>query len=176
MSIRDQLLKAGLVSQDKARQAEVEARKQTHQTKKDKGMAAAEATRRAEERQRLEAEAERKRERDRQLNREREAHKKQKENAARVRQLIESHRLNDPNADIPYYLSIDGRRIRPVRVTQAQRKLLARGRLGVARNQDDEYDFPLLPRETALKVAEIDPQGLLLLHPESDGSAPEDAD
>jgi uncharacterized protein YaiL (DUF2058 family) len=174
MSLRDQLLKAGLVSQDKAKQVEAEARKQAHRAKKDKTVAAADAERQAEVRRQQQEEAERKRERDRRLNRERELEKKRREELARARQLIESYRLNEAGAELAYNFLADGRFVRRVRVTPQQQKQLAAGRLGIARNADDEYDFPLVPRETALKLAEIDPAHVLLLHPENDGRDEED--
>ena len=168
MSLRDQLLKAGLVSQEKAKKVESDARKHAHKTKKDKSLAAADTAQKAAERRRREAEEARKKERDRLLNLEREAEKQRQADLARVRQLIASHRLNDPGADIRYNFSADGRRIRFIRVTAQQHKRLAMGLIGIARNVGDDYDLSLIPRETALTVAELDPSSLLLLHPHSD--------
>jgi hypothetical protein len=174
MSLQEQLLKAGLVSAEKAKKLESESRKQAHQIRKNKTVA--EAARQEEERHRLETEAARKREHDRQLNREREAQKKLKEDMARARQLIDSRRLNAADADIPYNFVLDGRYIRSVRVTREQQRQLAMGRIGIVRNFDDEYDFPLIPRETALKLAELVPAGLLVLHPERNSSEAEEED
>ena len=168
MSLRDQLLKAGLVSQGKAKKVESDARKQAHKIKKDKSLAATETARKEAEQRSRKAEEARKKERDRLLNLEREAEKQHHADLARVRQLIASQRLNDPDADIRYNFSADGRRIRFVRVTAQQQNRLAMGLIGIARNADDEYDLPLIPRETALTVAKLDPDSLLLLHPHSD--------
>ena len=97
MSLRDELLKAGLASADKAKKLDSDARKQDHQRKKDKALAAEVAARQAEVRRQLEAEAAGKREADRRLNLEREAEKQRREQAIRARQLIDSHRLHvDP--------------------------------------------------------------------------------
>ncbi len=167
MSLRDQLLKSGLVSEDKARKAESDARKQRHRTKKDRTVAAAELARSEDEARRQEAYAARKREQDRALNKERDEQRRRREAAARVTQLIESNRLNEPDAPIPYNVVVDGRYVRSVRVTARQRKLLAMGQIGIARNDQNEYDFPLIPRRAALKLAEICPDRLLLLHPEA---------
>jgi uncharacterized protein YaiL (DUF2058 family) len=166
MSLQEQLLKAGLVSAEKAKKLESESRKQSHQARKNKTVAVAEAALQEEEKRRLEAEAARKREHDRQLNREREAQKKLKADMARARQLIEGRRLNAADANIPYNFLVDGRYIRSVRVTREQQRQLAMGRIGIVRNFDDEYDFLLVPRETALILAELVTAGLLLLHPE----------
>lgn len=176
MSLRDELLKAGLVSADQANKRDSDTRKQDHQRKKNQALATQEAARQAEARRRLEAEAARKRERDQQLNREREAEKKQRELAARVRQLIDGHRVNDPNAEIYYnFLDRDGRWIRAIRVTPAQRGGLALGRLAIARGDRHEFDYPLIPRETAAKLMDLVPERILVLHSESQNEDQEDA-
>ncbi|MFO1425192.1 MAG: DUF2058 family protein [Candidatus Competibacteraceae bacterium] len=175
MSLRDELLKAGLVSADKAKKLDSDGRKQDHQRKKNQALAVEDAARQAEARRQAEAEAARKREQDRRLNLEREAEKKQRELVARARQLIDSHRLNDSEAEILYnFLDSDGRWIRAIRVTPAQRKALAMGRLAIVRGDRNEFDFALIPRETALKLAEFMPERILLLHPESSGDETEE--
>lgn len=168
MSLRDELLKAGLVSTDRAKQLESSQRKQQHQRKKGQETAAQEAARQAEARRQLETEAARKREQDRQLNLEREAEKKARELAARARQLLDAHRLNDPEAQIFYnFLDRDGRWIRAIRVTPTQRRGLALGRLAILRGDRHPFDFPLVPRETAVKVAQLAAERVMVLHPES---------
>lgn len=167
MSLQEQLLKAGLVSATDLKKQEKETRKRLHESKKDKAVAATEANRKAEEQRRLEQELARKRDYDRQLNREREAQKKLKEEKVQARQLIVSHRLNDATAEIPYNF-IDGLFIRFVRVTPQQQIQLAKGRLGIVRSFESNYDFHLVPRETALKLADRFPDSILLLHPEGD--------
>ena len=62
MSLRDELLKAGLASADKAKKLDTDSRKQDHQRKKNKALAAEEAARQAEARRQAEAEAAHKRE------------------------------------------------------------------------------------------------------------------
>jgi len=167
MSLRDQLLKSGLVTKDKVKQVEADTRKHAHQAKKNKKLAAAEAAEQAQKRRLQTLEIERKRERDRQLNREREAEKKRREASARARQLMDGQRQNDAKAEIYYNFLADERIIRYIRVTPQQQKQLAMGRLGIARNPDNEFDYPLLPKETVLKLAEIDSAYVVVLHPES---------
>lgn len=174
MSLRDELLKAGLASADQAKKLDADARKYDHQCKKNKALAVAAAAKQAESRRQAEAEAAYRRERDRQLNLEREAEKQRREQAARAQQLIDSHRLNNPEAEILYnFLDSDGRWIRAIRVLPPQRKGLAMGRLAIVRGDRHEFDFPLVPREIALKLAEFASERVLLLHPESDGSEAE---
>ncbi|MCC9004518.1 MAG: DUF2058 family protein [Candidatus Competibacter sp.] len=173
MSLRDELLKAGLVSADKIKQLESDTRNQQHQRKKSKTLAAEETARQAEARRRAEAEAARKREQDRQLNQKRAAEKQRREEAARARQLIDGHRLNEPEAEQRYNFQ-DGRFVRSIRVTAAQRKALALGRLAIVQGDRSEFDFALIPREIALKLAEFVPERVLLLYSESSGDETED--
>ena len=173
MSLRDELLKAGLVSADRVKQLEADTRKQGHQRKKNTPQAAEDAARQAEARQWAEAEAARKRERDRRLNEEREAEKRRREQRARARQLIDAHRLNEPDAEIRYHFQ-EGRFLRGVRVTPAQRKALATGRLAIARGDRHESDYPLIPRDVAQKLAEFAPERVLLLYPEGSGDEDEE--
>lgn len=176
MSLRDELLKAGLASAARAKQLDADARKHDHQRKKNQALAKEEAAQQAELRRQAEAEAAQKRERDRQLNLAREAEKRQREQAARARQLIDSHRLNSPDAEILYnFLDRDRRWIRAIRVLPAQRQGLALGRLAIAHGDRHDFDYPLIPREIAVKLAEFAPERVLLLHPESAGSEGEAA-
>ncbi len=172
MSLRDQLLKAGLVSQEKVKQVESDARKKAHRTTKDKALAAAESARKAEERRRREAEAQRKRERDQKLNQQREERRKRKEARARAVQIIAGNRLNCADAEIRYNFCPDGRTIKSVRVTEEQQKRLGMGLIGIA--SLSKYDFALLSREVALKLSESYPDALLLLYAENDGSEEDD--
>lgn len=166
MSLREQLLKAGLVTEERVKQAERNTRKQSHKVKKDKQEAKAVAARRAEaERARREAE-QHKREADRELNRQREREKQRKASLGRVRQILDSQRQNDPDAEHLYNFQ-DGRKIRRVRVTDKQRKLLALGRLGIARNPHDPFDFPVVPRDAALKLQAMGDEFVVLLYEES---------
>ena len=173
MSLRDELLKAGLVSSDKAKKLDSDGRKQDYQRKKGKVLTPEEEMQRVEARQRAEAEAARKCEQDRQLNQAREAEKQHREQIARARQLIEAHRTNDPKAEIAYNFQ-DGNRIRTIRVTSPQRQALAMGRLAIVRGDRREFDFALTPRDVAQKLAEFAPDRVVLLHPESSSIDPDD--
>ena len=173
MSLRDQLLKAGLVSEEQVKKTEAEAKKSKHKKNKNRVLAAEDASRKAEEKRKREAEQAEKREQDRQLNEKREAVKRRRENAARIKQLLENNRVNDAKAEIPYNFQA-GKSIRKVRVTNKQQTHLALGRLGIVRNPYDEFDFPIVPRDTAEKLGEIDAALVLLLYPLSNKLEEED--
>jgi hypothetical protein len=173
MSLRDELMKAGLVSAERAKQLEADTRKQGYQRKKGQALAAEDAARQAEIRQRAEAEAAHKRDRDRRLNEEREAEKRRREQHARARQLIDAHRLNEPDAEIRYHFP-EGRYLRGVRVTSAQRQALATGRMAIVRGDRHQFDYVLASRAVAQKLAEFAPERVLLLYPESSGAEEEE--
>ena len=176
MSLRDELLRAGLVSKEKVTEVETSSRKRAHQIKKNKSLSAAEAKRQLEAKRQRQAAVEQQREQDRLLNLAREAEKKARALPAQIRQLIAEHRLNDPKAEIRYNFVAGGRFVRAVRVTPQQQNQLAKGLIGIAVNDEDEYDFPLIPREAAEKLAQLCADKILLLYPENDGSEEEDGE
>jgi len=120
-SLKEQLLKAGLVSQQQVKKAAHEKRKS-----KDGGtqqQTAAEAARRA---------AAAKAERDRELNRQRQEEAERKANAAAIRQLIEANRLDKTDGEIPYNFT-DGNKIRRIYVTPDLHAQLVKGTLCIAK-------------------------------------------
>ncbi len=167
MSLRDQLLKAGLVSADAVKKAEAGQRKQSHQAKKGNEQARAAEARKAEEQKAGQQEAERKRSRDREIERQRAAERKRQEDLARARQLIEANRVNDRNAEDRYNFQ-EGRFVRSVRVSEPQRRQIAMGKLGIAKMDSKGLDFAIIPREVALKLQDFVPDRVLVLLDETD--------
>ena len=167
MSLREQLLKAGLVSEDQVKKVESEAKKKTHEGKKNKALGAQQAAKKAEKKRQQQAAQAQKRKQDKQLNQQRDAVKRRRENAVRIRQLIASNRLNDAEAELRYNFQ-SGKNVRSLRVTEQQKQQLAMGWLGIVRNPQDEFDFPLVDRETAEKLAAIDPKLVVVLYDKVD--------
>jgi uncharacterized protein len=172
MSLRDQLIKAGLVTEDQAKKAAADARKQSHNARKPGGDP--QAAVRAAQQRRLEEEARRKRERDRELNLQREAERKRREALQRAQQLIAEHRQNVPDAEVRYSFVEKGRFVRSIWVTDPQQQALADGRLAIARAAGP-HRFALIPAEVARQVQEVAPERVLLLHDPSDNTAEESA-
>lgn len=167
MSLRDQLLKAGLVSTEQVKKAERQNRKQTHKVKKDKSLAEQERQQKQEQQRREAEQAQQKRELDRELNRQREQEKNRRAILAQVRQILEQHRQNDDKADLLFNFQA-GKKIRRVRVTPDQQRQLAMGRLGIARNPHDPFDYPIVPRTAALKLQKLgDEEFIAVLNPET---------
>lgn len=153
-SLQDQLLKSGLVSKKQANQVRQEKRKQVKQQRTRKGGAPDEARLQT---QRAQAQ---KRQRDRELNEQRQRAVQEQSAAARVRQLVESNRVDRGEGDKPFQF-VDGTLVRKLYVKAAQRQDLSRGVLAVVR-LDDSYE--LVPAATALRIGETDPALVVVLN------------
>jgi len=161
LSLREQLLKAGLVNQKQAKQAEKQQKKQKHLVEKgqqevfEKNAAA------------KQAQAE-KAARDLELNRIQQEKAQQKAQAAQIKQLIEHSRLPKLTGD-DYYNFVDHKKVKRIAVNPAVRDKLSRGQLAIVRNGGS---YEIIPREAALKIVERDKGRVILLNQPS-GAAPE---
>jgi uncharacterized protein YaiL (DUF2058 family) len=141
-SLRDQLLKAGLVSKEQVRQAEKQRRKQPHAA----SAASAEQKRAAQQTQAT------KTARDQELNRRKAAKAEAKARRAQIRQLIEQNRLPKSDSEV-YYSFQDGKHIRRIAVEPEQRRQLIAGELAIARYG---MGYALLPLAAASRIRERD--------------------
>lgn len=148
--LQDQLLKAGLAKKGKLAQVVREQTKQRHA----KGNQTVDADK--VDAARLQAERV---ERDRAIAAERNAQARQRELQAQVRQIIEAHKLATAG-EIAYAFE-DAGSIKRIHVDAAQRALLAKGALVIARDGDG---YALLPRTAADKLLERDPASIVLDH------------
>lgn len=148
MSLKDQLMKAGLADAKKARKAEHEKRQEA----KAPGQAQAGTL----ARQALAEQAER----DRALNRQREAEKAQKALLAQVRQLVETQRISRQGGELPYQF-VDGGKIKKLYVTPAQQDQLVRGQIAIVRLGDGHE---LVPTVVAEKIRSRDAAAVVLLN------------
>lgn len=146
-SLKDQLLKAGLVSQQQVKKAAHEKRKNKDGVRND--TAGADAARRAQ--------AE-KAERDRELNRKRQEDTERKANAAAIKQLIEANRLDKGAGEIPYNFT-DGSRISRIYVTPEIHAQLVKGALCLAR-LGPRYE--LVRPDVAEKIHARDPSRVIM--------------
>lgn len=147
-SLRDQLLKAGLVNQQQVKKAAHEKRKTKAPPQDDKARAAAAAQ---------QAQAA-KAERDRELNRQRQEEAERKAAAAQIKQIIETSRLEKTDGDIPYNF-VDGSKVKRLYVTKELQEQLVRGKLAIAKLAGRHE---LVPLEAAEKIAERDPKRVIL--------------
>lgn len=164
LSLRDQLLKAGLVNEKQAKQASKQ--KQKQQRLEHKGQVEKDDSQRQAALQALAEKAAR----DQELNRQQQEKAQKKALAAQVKQLIEGTRLPRLDGD-DYYNFVDDKKVKRIAVNPMLRDKLSRGSLAIVR-LEGKYD--LLPREAALKVQEREPQRIILLNTVVESAADED--
>jgi uncharacterized protein YaiL (DUF2058 family) len=164
MGLRDQLLKAGLVSKKQARKAETDSRRVEHQARKDEVVATQREEERLTEQARIEQEREKKREEDRRRNLEIEAARLEKEKIYRVRQLLKSNDLFDNSSTETYFFVEADRFVRNIQVTHFQREMLARGKFGIVRSDFDDREFVLVPAHTVATIHRLAPDRFYVLH------------
>lgn len=143
LSLRDQLLAAGLMTKKQAQKSE----QQQRQDKKKAEPSLAEAHRLLAQKAAAEKAA-----KDAELNRQRQEKAERKARLAQVKQLIEQNRLPKPPADSDdYYNFLDGKRIRRIAVDATQRAGLISGAIRIARSEG-RYD--LVPKAIAERIHE----------------------
>lgn len=161
MSLREQLLAAGLGNKKQARQAEHQQRQRQHQQAKNKP--AREEQQRREEEARAKAQAA-KVARDQELNKRRQENAEHRARWAQVKQIIEQHRLPKPDSD-EYFNFIDRKKVRRIPATPELRAQLASGTIAIARCEG-RYDF--VPAQIAERIREREPRGVVELNQASE--------
>ncbi|WP_122755231.1 DUF2058 domain-containing protein [Pseudomonas viridiflava] len=154
ISLRDQLLKAGLVNQKQAKQVGKE--KQKEQRLVHKGQAQVDDS---QKRAAQEALAE-KVKRDQELNRQQQEKVEQKARTAQVKQLIEASRLPKLTTE-DYYNFVDDKKVKRISVNALVRNKLSSGSLAIVHHGGG---YEIIPREAALKIQERDPRRIVLLN------------
>ena len=157
-NLRDKLLKAGLVTEKQAQ----EAARDTRAPKKHREREAKESE---EEKQRREAfaarEAELAEERRKEAAKVAEA-RMQSERARRLRQIVESNRIDDPGASLFHYVRRNGKIGRLALGLETQ-KLLESGGAAVVEDPGAP-DCAVVPAEAAKKIYEVDPLAIRFWH------------
>ena len=140
-SLQEQLLKAGLATEEQARSARQGKRKD-----RKRGKPKDDTAKRAAEERRREQE-----ERDRALNAKREAERKDKELRVQIRDLVLEASLNQESADVPYNV-LHGSKVRRIHVTAEQRDGLVAGTLAVATARGRHHVIPAALAERILAM------------------------
>lgn len=153
LSLREQLLKAGLVTEKQAKQAERSTGEQRHRQAKGGKRAAPPS---APDKAAQQAQAA-KLLRDQELNRKQQERAARKARAAELRQLVEQLRVPRPESD-DYYNFVDGGKIHRLQVTPDLRARLIAGSLAIVR-YDGRYD--LVPALAADRIRERHPEAIL---------------
>lgn len=154
MSLKDQLLKAGLIDQSKAQKAEQDQRKQAHQktakaqkqAKKSGEVVVDEAKVLADKARQEQAE------RSRELNRQQREQADKKAIQAQIRQLIDMNRIDRKHGDLAYQFA-DGNKIKKIYLTTKLQDQLAYGVIALVKAGDN---YELVPKVVAEKIAQRD--------------------
>jgi hypothetical protein len=165
MSLRDQLLKAGLVSEQQAKEAERQAsQQQRHKHKqqpKDKRAAPTETQRAAHQAQTA------KTARDQELSRRQKEQAEHKARQAQIDQLIEQHRMARAETDERYNFVVNGK-IRRMPADAALRARIIRGEVVIVRGS---AGYALVPAEAAARIAERSARAVISVAAEAAQSA-----
>ena len=156
LSLREQLLQAGLVSEKQVKQAEQSQKRQNFTdrkqvSKKDRNF-------REEQRQaELQQQAAAKAAKDAALNLKRAEKAAAKARWAEIRQLVEQNRIAKPESDDYYHFVINGK-VGRIPVDASLRERIVRGEIAIVRC-DGHYE--LLPAETGQRVKEREPRAVV---------------
>ncbi len=149
ISLKDQLLKAGLADAKRARQAD-HARRQAAKGHSD-GESAAELAQRTRAEQA---------EKDREANRLLLLAQEQKAVVAQIRQLIEVHRIARQGGDLAWQFT-DGKKIKKLLVSEPQQYQLTHGQIAIVRHGEG---YELVPTVVAEKIRQRDESVIVLLN------------
>lgn len=151
LSLRDQLLQAGLINEKQAKQAA----KQKFDTQRQQARSPTPAI--DEKKLALQREAESKCARDQELNRQRQEKIERTARRAQIKQLVDQNRVAKAESGDPYNF-VDGKKIRRIPVDAATREALGRGSLMIVRC-DGRYE--LVPAAIAERIAERDAHAVI---------------
>jgi len=164
LSLRDQMLKAGLVNEKQAKQAGKEQKRQQRLEKKG-AVEIDDSQRQAA----LKAMAE-KQQRDQELNREQQEKIERKAFVAQIRQLIEGSRLPKLDSE-DYYNFVDHKKVKRIAVNDMVRNKLSSGSLAIVKHGGG---YEIIPRDVALKIQERDERRIVLLNVSSEEVSADD--
>jgi uncharacterized protein YaiL (DUF2058 family) len=154
LSLRDQLLKAGLVNEKQAKQVGKEQQKK--QRLENKGHIEKDESQKLAAQQAMAEKAAR----DQVLNRQQQEKVEQKARTAQIKQLIEVSRLPKLTTE-DYYNFVDDKKVKRLSVNSLMRNKLSSGSLAIVRHGGG---YEVIPREAALKIQERDAQRVVLLN------------
>ena len=164
-SLQEQLMKAGLADQKKARRAKQQKREDANKAKRGEAVEES-AAERVKRQQAEKAQA------DRQKEAGRKAEREKKEIAAQIRQMIEQSRLDRSKGDVPYQF-VQEKKIKKAYVSAKQQGQLERGQIAIVALGES---YELVPTVVAEKIRQRDESAILLLNARAEQSADDDDD
>ena len=155
MSLRDQLLQAGLANEKQAKEAERQLRQQQRERQhlpKEKRAKPSDAEL-ASQRSQLA-----KTTRDQELNRHQKEEADKRARLAQIEQLIQQNCLPRPQTDERYNF-VDGKKVRSIPADRFVRERLSRGEIAIVRRN---AGYELVPAEIAARIRERDERAVIV--------------
>ncbi|WP_206483518.1 DUF2058 domain-containing protein [Thalassotalea sp. G2M2-11] len=154
-SLQDQLLKAGLTTKQKARQANTDKRKKNKQKRSG---AKVDTSLQEQVKQDLAKAQQEKIARDAALNAQKQEQLALKEQELRIQQILQHHQIKDVDGETEYNYTFNNV-IKKLYLNSATHQALVNGRLALCGQQDVTY---IVTKETAEKLAELDDKVILV--------------
>jgi len=151
---QDQLLKAGLVSKKQAKKANREKYLSRKKNKGNKKNNSAAISNKAREEQAAQAK------RNRELNLKHSEEKRQREQRAQIKQLIENNRQKLDNRGEPYYFT-EQNTINRIFVSEEMAEQLSNGQLAIVKLGNN---YEVVPAKVARQIANRDKEKLVAFH------------
>ena len=155
LSLREQLLKAGLVNEQQVKDAERQVQRKQYQGQKHQPRAQRNGPTPQETAAQKQAEA--KAARDQELNRKSQEKAQRKALYAQIRELVSQNRIVRPDVEETYNF-IDGGKVRRIRADATLRERIARGEVMLVRC---EGRYELVPPAIAEKIRERDARAVV---------------
>ena len=155
LSLRDQLLQAGLVNEEQVKNAERQAQRKQYQGQKQQPRAQRNGPSPQDIAAKKQAEA--KAARDQELNRKQQEKAQRKALYAQIRELVSQNRITRPDAEETYNF-IDGGKVRRIRADAALRERITRGEVMLVRC---EGRYELVLPAIAEKIRERDARAVV---------------
>ncbi|MBT4523225.1 MAG: DUF2058 domain-containing protein [Halieaceae bacterium] len=152
-SLQDQLLKAGIIDQKKAKKIKQEKRKQAKQQPKGKAVV-------NEAREQAKRNLAQKTDRDREINLQHQAEADKKAIRAQISQLISSNQIDRQGGEVSYQFP-DGKKIKKIYVTSKLQNQLSKGQIGIAKL---DQSYALVPAVVAEKIQQRDERTIVMLN------------
>jgi len=167
MSLRDQLLQAGLANEKQAKEAERQLRQQQRERQhlpKEKRATPSDAERASQQSQLA------KTARDQELSRQQKEQADKRARLAQIEQLIQQNCLPRPQTDERYNF-VAGKKIRSIPADRFVRERLSRGEIAIVRRNGG---YELVPAETAARIRERDERAVIGSGVAQDAVPPDD--
>ncbi len=161
LSLQDQLLKAGLANETKAKQVRAEKRKQTKKQQKNK----VEQVNVAQ--QQLQETKAKQQEKDRLLNEQRNKEAEKKQISNQILQLVNLNKLPKDGEDAIAYNFNDKNTVKTVYVEDNIRSQIIAGKLAIVKVA---HSYEVVPAQVAEKISQRDADAVIVLFKEKDQS------